>query len=258
MEELTFQENLLINNSREHLKIIQGNLRLANEELTKVYDELAKAKNYLANVQLESERIISESVKTISDINKTKSVQDKRGKILLEREIKQLEVDKAFQQKTLESIQELEDINREVVQIKSKHEIFIKSKEEEIGNLEDKIITLKKEIINNEKENKDKLRVKKEIENEIIRLSSEREEVKKALDGFKKDSSAKMSETTRLIHEEKAKIKNPLELIKREQEKLDILKRDLDIIRLRLSNQFRKQNPDKILPIELQDKNGKK
>ena len=67
-----------------------------------------------------------------------------------------------------------------------------------------------------------------------------------------------MSETTRLIHEEKAKIKNPLELIKREQEKLDILKRDLDIIRLRLSNQFRKQNPDKILPIELQDKNGKK
>ena len=252
MEELTFQENLSLNNNREHLKVLQGELRVTNEQLTKVYDDLAKAKDYLVNVQSESAELISKSVKIVSDINETKATQDRREKSLLERENKQLEVDKAFQQKTLESIQELENINREIVQSKSKHEISLKSKEEEIRTLEDKIITFKEEIKNNEKENKKQLRVKKNIENEIIRLSSENEEAKKKLDKFQDDSYKEMKKTILLIEAEKAKIKNPLELIKREQEKLETLKNDLAIIKVRLTRQFEEQNPEKGLPLELQ------
>lgn len=252
MEELTFQENLLINNSREHLKVMSGNLRIASEELSNVLRELIEGRKTLKYIVELKEQITVENVQIVSTQDERSAAQDRRESFLLLRENKQLEVDKAFQKKTLESIGELEDINRQTILAKSQHGKLIDSQEEEIKIFEDKIINLKTEILNNEETIKEQSGVKKEQENEILGLTSQIEEAKKGLIKFISQSQEFMVETNKTIDEEKSKIQNPLELIKREQEKLERLKTDLAILKVRLTQQFKSQNPESNIPLELQ------
>ena len=250
--EFTHSEQLELDNSREHLKVVQGNLRIASGELSGVLSQLKEAREKLADVIKFRESLIGANLQLLKEQDERSVAQDRRETTILNRENKQLEVDKLFQQKTLESINELEDINRKMVIAKSQHGKLIESQDEEIKSLEEKIITLKEKVTNYEETIREQSGVKKEQENEVLRLGSEIEEAQKRLDKFMSDSNKVMAITARLIDEEKAKIKNPLELIKREQEKLETLRNDLAIIKVRLTQQFERQNPEKGLPLELQ------
>ena len=253
MEEFTFQEQLQLQNSREHLKVVTGNLRIASEELSRVLGDIKQSRTKLSESERERHNVLSEIAEKSKEFSETKSAQDKREASLLERENKSDEKEKETKERILIATQELDGVNRETSQIKSKNNDLINKYSSIIIQLEQKLGEILTSIKENEEINENKLGEQKKLENEITRIIEEKEKVQKEVNEMRKNYSDEMSKCVKLIQEEKNKIGEPLKLIKREQEKLDILRNDLLIIKHRLRQQYEQQNPEKIIPRELQE-----
>ncbi len=98
----------------------------------------------------------------------------------------------------------------------------------------------------------EQVKLRKDVENDINRFRDEKETEFKGLERFKKESEQERGGISRIIQEEKNKIINPLKLLQHETEIYNKKINNLAIIKSRLIKQFNAQNPDKVLPIELQ------
>lgn len=252
--ELTYEEKLQLDNSIEHLRVVQSNLRIVNGELSMVLALVNAANSDLIKVTQDKERIQKENTKFLEDISEIKSSQDRREISLNEKENKIIEREKEVDKRVSQANNELDKINETARLSLSNYLKTIDAQNIILNDYRNSIELLKKEINENKETIEEQSRVKTKQENELIGLNNKIEEAQKELARFIIKSNLTQEATIKLIEDEKDKIKNPLELIKREQDKLDKLKDDISIIRLRLSQQFKRQNPDKILPIELQDK----
>lgn len=252
--ELTYEEKLKLGDTQEHLRIVLENVRIANNQLVAYLNLIEEANNKVVELEKQKEelskKIIEESSvheeKTIA-LNKRESSVSKREESIDTREKEVLE-------KIAKATKELEGINREINLAKSRYEKSKSDKEREIKTLEEKISTHTDKIREHEETIKNKLRNKKSIEDEIIGLTSSKERAEKELSDFINTSNSEMQKINQSIAEEREKVKNPVELMKLETQKLQTLKEDLDVIKARLTEQFKLQNPDKQLPIELQSK----
>jgi hypothetical protein len=107
MEELSYEDNLNLQNNKEHLRVVLGNVRIASEELTQLYNEISSVNKLLVQARRDRDSILEVASKAAIETSEEKVAQDKRGAVLFEKENKQLEVDKLFQQKILEAIMNL-------------------------------------------------------------------------------------------------------------------------------------------------------
>lgn len=251
--ELTYEERLQLDNSKEHLKVVLSNVRIASEKLTLILNDIKIFSEKLENLKLENIRVSSETNDIKKDILSKKAIQDRREISLLERENNIKRLDAELELSVSKTKKELEDINRQILLSQSNYENIIRGKKNEVKTLEDKIETLKNETKQCEAKITERFELSDNLEKEVEKLNEEIKEKQKILTKFINESDLAVKEITKTIDGEREKIKNPLMLIKTEQEKLDTKKKDLDIIRLRLSNQFKAQNPDKLLPIELKE-----
>ena len=252
--ELTYEETLQLGNSKEHLKVVLGNLRIANEELSKTLELTKQANIALDRAYQDRDIVVRVSTETWNKIT-TKAVElDNLEKSLIVREEKIVNKENKFEVEISIAENKLKNLEEQSNLLTNKYLKVVGELKSTITEYQTDIALLKIELEELNEETKKKYLIKKDGENEIIRLSDQKESLEKEISKLTKDFQDKLLEVVRLIEEEKAKIVLPRELLKREQDKLEITKKDLAILRNRLQIQFQQQNPDKILPIELQDK----
>lgn len=254
MEELSYEDNLKLQNSKEHLKVVLSNIHIASEELSGILSQIKDARFSLADVIEYRDKIISDNLRIVSEQNEHSAQQDRRENNLIERETKLDTQENELEDKITKSESILKEIIRNISIFRSQHEDAIRHHTEKVNELKCNISSLEEQTKQNEEIIKEKLFIKQSIENEITRLNSESEEAQKSLDKFRKDSAVEMEKTRAELQDEINKTSVPRETLRAEQEKLEILKSDLDIIKDRLKQQFMEQNPTRILPIELQTK----
>lgn len=251
--ELSYEDKLRLENTKEHLQVILGNLRIVNGELTTVLEQVKEERLKLKDVMDYREKIVIANLDITFTQNQRHKDLDRREVYILQRENEIELKDKEHEENISKALKELEDINSKIALAKSNYENSTTTQENEIETLKDKIITLKKEIGNYEEKIKEQFGIETKLKNENDRLSCEIEEAQKRLGKFNLEASKEMEETNKLIDTEKEKIKNPLELVRKETEQLEQLNRDLATIKARLTIQFKEQNPKRNLPIELQE-----
>ena len=254
MSELTYEEKLQLDNGKEHLKVIQSNLRIASEELSNTLKLTEQAKLALEKSYHDREVVLKLTNETWDKVNTKVKELDNREESLISRENKINEKEKETQDKILNANKSLEDINETARISLSNYLKTIDAQNIVLTNYQNEISLLEREIESYRLEVNKQSKIKADIEKEIAELSEQKDKAEKTLKKFQDESFDEMKKTILMIDKEKEKIKNPLELIRTEQDKLDKLKDDINIIRLRLSQQFKRQNPDTMLPIELQDK----
>lgn len=246
--ELTYEEELQLDNSKEHLQTVLVNIRMANEELEEVLGEVEDAR-----IELATQEAIRDKIKEGNLVEIKKRIATEQYSLTISKKIKLLLL---IEGNLKSSITEAEDkislLNNRISELNSIYEKSIRDKARKVAEYTNEIKVNRRKITEHEEKNHQQLRVKQSIENEIAELYSVLEEAKKGLMKFLFKAQKIMEETQKLIEEEKSKIQNPLDLIRRETEKLEILKSDLATIKARLTQQFKDQNPEKNLPIELQ------
>lgn len=250
--ELTYEEKLKLGNSRAHLEVVLFNIRIANEELSFVLDQIKENKKKLEEIIEFREELRGDNNKIVFAYNIRASQLDDKELALIKRENQILIKEKQSYHELEQAQKKLNDINEESRISFNNYIKTIDSQKLIITNNQTDIALLKLELENANKENQQQDILKKELENEITGLTDQKETLRKEIDNLTKDYNKKLEQIQVAIKTELQKIKNPLALVKREQEKLDIEKRDIAIVRRRLFTQHKKQNPDKLLPIELQ------
>lgn len=246
---LSYSDKLKLENTKEHLQIVLRNTADANRELNIILASIEDARSDFQTLQNLSkaldDEIISQSKKSISIQEKIKS-QTAHTEYLNGTE-KKLAADIDTH------IGKLNSILRQVHELEATYGTVIRTEEEKIEAIKAEIINLEDQKTSNEKANKEQSRKTKKQEDEYARLNYQIEEAQQRLTNLNKAYLDEMDKTTQLIQIEKDKIKNPLELILTESAKLDTKTRNMEIIGRRLTEQFKKQNPEKNLPIELQE-----
>lgn len=253
--ELTYEEKLQLDNGKEHLQVVLGNIRIASGELTKIYELLAEAKIDISKANEDKERILRENSEALLEISIKRSDLDNWEKSIILKDNAIKEKEKDMQSKIAVANSKLEEINNKIAISESNYGKIINDKGREIEILTDTIRELNYEIEKLKEESKQKLGIKTKLENEISGLSNQIEEAKKEFERFKVISKDEIESIIVQQEQEREKIKNPLETIKFEQSKLDRKLLNLQIIKARLTKQFKAQNPDMDLPIDLQDDN---
>lgn len=254
MEELTYEEQLKLANSREHLKIVLGNIRIANETLTQLYNQISSSQKLLVQSVKDRDAVIESSSKISIDILEKTANQNKREEYLLERENELKKIEEEYGNKFFQYEKELKDKKIEIASIKSESNKLVNLYSNILNDIQNQIDRLNIELKSIDEEYKEKLSYKKNIEDEIFKLNSEKEEAEKKLNKFIIESKFTIEATNKLIEEEKNKVSKPREALRLETEKLETFRTDLLIIKNRLREQFEKQNPKKIVPIELKEK----
>lgn len=253
--ELTYEEQLKLENSKEHLKVVLSNVAIASNRLEKLYSQIEEAESKLKDTLSKNDSIIKKNIEILTGLEILKSSFDKREAIIIAKEGRLISEDRQREEKIVKQNSEIDRLTNQIAILTSKNDSIVNMYSGMILDLKQQLNTLKNNIVENEKINQEKLIIKKELENEIIGLRVEIEEAKKEFEKFKVNAKSELASIIIEQEQEKEKIKNPLELIKREQDKLDSKERALNIIKARLTKQFRLQNPDVILPIDLQENN---
>ena len=251
--ELTYEEKLQLDNSIEHLRVVQGNLRIASEELSNTLRLIEQARTDLSKSYQDREIVIKLSNETWDKANIKVNELNSREESIVSRENKIDEREKEVDKRVSQATDKLNKIDKDIKISSSNYLKTVDAQNIALINLQYKLESTQSQIKNNEEDIKEQSSIKTKQENEIVGLTNQIKEAQKGLSKFLFDAEDKMTEITQSIEDEKDKIKNPLELVKREQDKLDKLKNDLGIIRTRLTAQFERQNPRGILPIELQE-----
>ncbi|MCK9371292.1 hypothetical protein M0R04_15370 [Candidatus Dojkabacteria bacterium] len=245
-----YETKLSLDNSTEHLKTVLDNIRVANLELERVLRETQIPIEEKAKIELEIEELNKENdlrIKKGIDLEQYCIIVNNKVNLLLKQE-------KEINKRVSQAENKLNKINKDASISLSNYLKTIDAQNIVLVGYKNDITLLKQEIKKNEETNQEQSRVKAKQENELVRLNNKIEEAQKELSKFLVEADERKADVAKLIEDEKEKIKNPLELVKREQDKLENLKSDVNIIRRRLTEQFKKQNPKGILPIELQEK----
>lgn len=254
MDELTYEEKLKLDNSREHLRIVLNNLRIANETLTVVLGEITSAKKALGDLLVEKESL----VKAISEI---KITYDERGRVLDNKEASLIERETIVDNKELEARNRLSQIEETILKEEINHSIalskFTKEKDIAIGDImraEHELDGVLQELREyEEKTNLASQNIKK-LEDEIIRLSAIKLDQLKDIEDTRRSFDSEKESITNEINSEREKIKRPLELLLETNNEVNRKIKNLTSIGIRLTRQYKQMNPGKILPLELQEK----
>ncbi len=252
MAELTYEEKLQLDNNKEHLKVVQGNLRIANEELNTLYKNIELSKTVLEQ-SLKKNHDISQEIsdKKIQIESKLSEVGIKEQSVSI-REGKIDQREKEINEKIAESTKGLRGIEEKIKINQVQNENILTDYVIKIAQERENLLKLKDEIIQYEKDKKFRLSEIKKLENEELGLNYKIEEKRKELENLRKDFEKDIERTRQTIEEEKTKIENPMKLLAVETEKYNVKMHNLMILEGRLKKQFNKLNPDKVLPLELQ------
>lgn len=250
MEELTYEEKLKLADSKEHLQVVLGNIRDANKKLMGLISIIEQLSEKISVLQNEK-NTLKEDIQLLSiQLEEKKISLDAKEKAIIDRESK---LD--FKEKEIiDSKNQLEQIKNRIAILAKQHTDGVKNHTQKIDELKFTISDLERETKEHEETKKIKLRDKKIVENEINNLTSTKERAERELSNFQKSSDIKMRTIVKEIADEQSKIKIPLEVIRLESKKLEVFREDLNILQARLIEQFKLQNPDKQLPLELQNK----
>lgn len=252
--ELTYEEKLKLADSQEHLQVVLGNIRTANNQLMGVLNIIEQSSAKVLELQKQEGELGQKIIKDTLEQEKIKENLSTREKRILDEEQK-LELEtRILSEKNAKVSYEIVEMEKKLTNLSLKHTEVVNSHTKNIDELKNGISILQKETKEHEETKQIQLRDKKSHEDEINRLTTTREEAQKRLMKFLFDAQEEMANITKNIESEKEKIRVPMETLKRETEKLKILQEDLAVIKARLTEQFKLQNPDKQLPIELQTK----
>lgn len=254
--ELSFEEQLKLTNSKEHLKVVQSNIRIANEQLSDILNKVSKAKEELISSKEELEIISLSSKDILNKIEEKQNELNNKELSLFKRESLIDDKEKVSQENIKVLDNTIKELKSSIVILKNNYNKQKELLDNDIVVLNNKIKELKLVLNELTEDYKSKSSLKRNIEDEINILITTKERLEKELDSFKKQSSIEMDKISLLINEEKGKITAPLDLLRREQNKLEKEKINLAIIKNRLTQQFKNQNPNKLLPIELQNKDN--
>jgi len=252
--EASYEQILQLENVQAHLKVVQGNIRTANEELVNLNSKISSERELLRNLNKEKELILNEYSDTVNRYKKTDIVVygNKKKIGLLESTI--ANASEEYQNLLKDTSKELSRKEASISELKNNKNELIDIYSTIILDLNSKIISLNEIVDRKENEKMVASEEAREIELKVDALKNEYQNIKNNLAKFKEESDKEIARIAIVIEEEKDKIRNPLGLLGREVEKLEVLKNDLAIIKMRLTHQFKRQNPDKLLPIELQEK----
>jgi chromosome segregation ATPase len=251
--EQTYQENLKLENTQEHLQTVLDNLAMANEELAIVLESLTKLKHEAVELEMinrnlnRDNSILSISVKSEAENNRKTALYLSDRKSSLDAYEEKLKSDLE------ESEQKLVTVNASIDAAQLEFDKISESHRQDMAKFETELGNIKYNIAQNEEIKQQKLSEQKDVENEITRLNSERETLTQELERARREGQAELAEATRRIEEEKDKIRKPFEYLQEETNTLNKRLRNLAVIEERLRKQYRTLNPDKPLPIELQE-----
>lgn len=252
MEKLTYEEKLQLDNNKEHLKVVQGNLRIANEELNAIYKNIKLSKDEFEQLSKKNRDVSCETVAKRIEIETKSSELDRKEQSISIREGKVDQREKEINEKIAESTKGLRGIEEKIRIKQVQNENLLTDYAIKIAQEKDNLLKLKDEIIQYEKDKKLRNIEIKKLENEELGLNYKIEEKRKELESIRKDFEKDIERTRKTIEEEKAKIENPMKLLEIETEKYNTKMHNLMILDGRLKKQFAKLNPDKVLPLELQ------
>lgn len=252
--ELTYEEYLKLGNGKEHLKVVLGNLRIANSQLTEILSQITEHKSSLSKLQSDKDGIMREMsyaqhehMSKISELNNREASLDER--------------EKKFTTKERAANAELSFITKKIDSAKLEYNI-LKSKLNKDNNdlvaiinaREQELETIKEEINEYTNVASQKSQDIKKLENERIGLTTEIESARRDHSDFKRDSEKEQQEILSRIAAEVERLKVPNQLLDEREESIEKKTKNLSVIEYRLIRQFKQLNPDKLLPIELQPK----
>lgn len=245
-----YETKLSLDNATEHLKTVLDNIRVSNKDLVLLKKEIESKQE-----EINSLINLGEEIDSNNKTNIKRGIYIEQFYININNKVNSLLTqEKEINKRVSQAEDKLNKINKDASVSLSNYLKTINVQNIVLVGYQNDIISLKQEIKENEETIKKQSRVKTKQENEIVGLNNQIEEAKKDLNNLLNESIVGIEKVSNLIDIEIDKIKNPSESIKLEQGKLNMEKRDLGIIRRRLSTQFKNQNPEKNLPIELQQK----
>lgn len=249
MQELSYEEKLKLENTKEHLNVVLGNLRIANNELALVLKEAREKKVSVdeSNKKLRQLGIVYEKI--LSDIRERNTVINNREKSITEREEK-VSSDEEDSKRRLDSLNSIvkyaEDrlTRLELDYKKYRHELTV-----DLGKETEKIESLLYEIETYE-DTKNKISQDiKELENERIRLDTEIENSKRTLKDLKAEEERELSRIRIEIELEKEKIARPMELLAETSAIVDKKQKNLSTLEARFRKEFKRIHPNLNPPI---------
>lgn len=249
---LEYLEQLELDNSVEHLKVVRSNLRIVSGELSNIFEQVKVNKTYLKEVIETRELLQAANTKWILE-QKERSEQLTRSEAhLVTRETTISIKEEEIRNKIAQAKEELNNINHSIIIASTK--LVAIGVDNSIQKSENELFinNLKTQTREYEEKAKERLQYSTSLKNEIIRLHTEKEEAEKDLNLFRNNSLNEIEETRKILDEEKNKVANPREALRRENELLNRKTENLEILQVRIRNQYLKLYPDRILPIELQ------
>lgn len=252
--ELTYEEYLRLGNGKEHLQVVLGNLRIANTELSNILSSIKEAKKLLNDTQFERDGVLN-------DIGFAKHAHKERTAELDNRELSVSARENKIDTKEKLALSELSDLNRKITDSEvfySKLKINRQKENDElvlsINAYEEELESIRQQINDYTNIASQKSQDIKKLENERIGLIAELENSTKAHSDFKRESEKEKGEILSEIERERERVSIPMQLLLEKESIVEAKIKNLAVLQSRIRRQFHILNPDRLLPIELQEK----
>jgi chromosome segregation ATPase len=244
MEELSFAEKKKLENSKAHLQVILGNIRVANNELSLLHKEIAGAEEKLDDIMndipLASDRHAEILIQTEQQLKKLADKEE-----LLEKKGIILEANTSVWEERISFLKaEQVRIQNEMKQNIATSTKTLKETEHELLKKSTELEKLKEQNKKYEQSIKEKDKEYQSLERLVNNILKEKEEAEGLLERFKRNSSKEMEKITASIESEKKKIKRPMELLQEANDFVDQKTRNMEILERRLRKQFKMMFPD--------------
>lgn len=251
--ELSYEDKLKLENTKEHLQVVLNNLRVANGELTFVLGQIQEAKSLY-------EVLNTNNLELSQTITVKTAAMDDREEMLNRKEASLLAREEVIAQAETDSKEKIEKENAAIAELRKEYDAlqlqkkteeaeFVTSCEANAKHLE----TLKADIESYENIANEKRREITESENERDRINRESEERSQADERTRREAEAELAAIRTRIAEETAFVQVPRQLLDDEDKRVSAKLRNLKILEERLRSQYKVVYPDRLLPIELQE-----
>lgn len=251
--ELTFEEKLKLDNSKEHLQVVLGNLRIVNNELTEKLKELADVRNSLKDVIEYRDIIIADNTKILSNQSARFAELENKELGLVERENTLDNREDDVNSRILEANNKLEKLKTDYTMNSTICNVNLNSIKAKIFDSMKEFELIQSKIQEYENIANEKSQDISELENERVRLAVRKEEEERALEDFKRKAEREKAIILAEIETEKEKVSIPRQLLLEREEFIERKNKNLETLRLRLQEKYKRFNPGKPVPIELQN-----
>lgn len=245
--EIKEYEQIILNDFEAQLQVLKGNLKITNEDLTNALAKKDEAQEAVAFLSAEIKEKEVELNQLNLHIESTKASINAREHSY-EQALDQLKKDQeSFEEEVSLKLIQIEDLQ-------SKADRTVIKRKEEISKLDTEISYLTKRLEEANKLSEDGYVILNDLHIILNSLNIEKAHKEEELNVFRKQCHAEkqkliseLEQLSRLVQEEREKIKLPRENLEREQAELEVKRKDIVV----LTNRLRRLYQELGLPVRI-------